>query len=472
MKFAKNLPIAVIFFLFSSQTFAQDFCNTANVEDYYVEILDAVKQKKPNAISALPDCFKLDRTLILKAVLIDPTQFQNAPDILQEDPVFVHRLLKISPDILQYASPDLRGNAEFMEKATYISRDALQYANWGLLDNKLFMRRMIRIDSRNYKFASDRLKDIPEFAAMAFADNGLLLEFATPKIQNDRKLVTVALRSNSSALAFAPEKLKQEKSLQILGQSNSSIKSPEDLKQFLTENYVAINRKKNLEKFIANRGKFFGKNRIIERNYITKWQRNLDFERIESDGHVGEDLRLIAADSRNYQTSWRQDFKKYPELIKKIESFFLNHNLAENAIENLSTTYLWKIKDRPLTLAFNLYLLRDSSDIDLGPDFSDITSLTAVAHQNGGKWELSVVKVIFDSEMKVDVGYENGHKKYRLWDLYTVDKNDKNPKLIFKVEDRFRNYFEVFEEQRGGKYQMILQVDVLAKPTTNLLPES
>ena len=31
----------------------------------------------------------------------------------------------------------------------------------------------------------------------------------------------------------------------------------------------------------------------------------------------------------------------------------------------------------------------------------------------------------------------------------------KELKIIFKVEDKFDDYFEVFEEQNGGKYQMI-----------------
>jgi hypothetical protein len=40
-----------------------------------------------------------------------------------------------------------------------------------------------------------------------------------------------------------------------------------------------------------------------------------------------------------------------------------------------------------------------------------------------------------------------------LWDLYLNDKKDKNPKIIFKVSDPFGEHFEVFEEQKGGKYQ-------------------
>ncbi len=462
MKFIKKIFTAA-FFLFplasplasfsqESDSESRQYCN--NIPAYYEQILAQVTAKNPDAISNLPECFRLNRALILNAVFIDPAQFQNAADLLREDEIFVMRLLKISPQVLQYAAPEIRNNPDFMTKATYLSRDALQYAGWKLLDNKLFMKKMIEIDSRNYKFASDRLKEIPEFIIRAFLDNGLLLEFAPPKIRADKKFVKIAVESNHSAIAFASDALKEDKDLQKIVKQKTSIKSPEDLRKFLEENYIANNPQKNLGRIFANQGKNFPQNKIIQRNYVTKWQKSLDFYRVEN-GHVGEDTRLITADSRNYQISWRDDFKKYPDLVKKIEKFFRNHNLADNTIENLSTSFLWKVKSKPLTFVFNLYLLRESTEASLGPDFADITSLTAIVQKCKNKWCMTVVEVIFDSEVKVDIAYENGHRQYALWDLYLVDKNDKNPKIIFKVDDRFGQHFEVFEEQGKGKYQMI-----------------
>ncbi len=432
-------------FLLSSSVFAQEACD--NTALYYDQILQEVSKKNPQAISQLPECFKLDRTLILKAALIDPSQFQNAADALQEDQIFISRLLKISPEILQFAAPEVRSDSDFMEKATYLNRPALQYASWTLLDNKLFMRRMIEIDSLNYKFASDRLKMIPEFASRAFSDNGLLLEFAPQQVKSDKKLVKIAVTSNSASLDFAADSLKEDKELKKLAATQSSIKSPEDLQKFLQENYLVDAEKKELGKIVGNQAKFFPKNKIIDRSYITKWQKTPD--------GLKEDWRLISANSRNYQNSWHEDFKKYPDLVKKIEKFFLNHNVAENTVENLTTTFLWRIKSKPLTLAFNLYLLRNSADDDLGPDFVDATSFTVIATKHDKKWEMTVIEVIFDSEEKTKISYEDGLRRYVLWDLYLTDKKDKNPKIIFKVSDPFSEHFEVFEEQKGGKYQKI-----------------
>jgi hypothetical protein len=198
------------------------------------------------------------------------------------------------------------------------------------------------------------------------------------------------------------------------------------------------------------------KNYIIDRNYITKWQQISNYSSEISD----DNLNLLAAESRNYQISWKKDLAKYPDLVKKIEKFFQNHKIDQNTIDNFSLTYLWKIKNKPTTLAFNLYLLRENSDYDLGPSFSDISSLTAIVQKIDNKWEMTVVEVIFDSEVEVKIDYKNGHKKYILWDLYKSSKKDPNPKVIFKVEDRFDEYFEIFYEENHGKYELIYRIKI------------
>jgi len=426
-------------------------------EDGIKEVLVEVKKRKNDVIKALPACLKLNRSLMMRAAIIDPSEFQYAADMLKEDESFVHRMLEINPEVLKFASGSLRSDKDFMEQATYLNRDALQYADPKLLDNKIFIREMIKIDAKNYIFASERLREIPEFAQSAFKDNGMLLEYAPAKIKDDKSLVTIAVKSNADALQFASDKLKEDKLLKKLAAKTTSIKE-DDLKKFLRENYLNDSDKKNIGIIIDNRMKFFADNKIVDRNYVTKWQRSYDPK--------NETLRLISADSRNYPVSWKDDFKKFPVLIQKIEKFLRNRQVDQNTIDNLSTVYFWKVKKKPQTVVLNLYLLRDSKDAELGPKFANITSLTAIAQKHGEAWDLSVVEVIFDSEMKIDLAYENGHKQYALWDLYEVDAKDKNPKIIFKVEDRFNEYFEIFEEQNNGKYHMVQRIDSLKDAMT------
>ncbi|NBV06954.1 MAG: DUF4116 domain-containing protein [Proteobacteria bacterium] len=431
--------------------FSQASCNID--KNGIAEIIFEVQKKKNAVFKTLPSCLKINRKLIMSGAIIDPSEFQYAADNLREDESFVQQLIEINPEILEFADSSLRSDAYFMQAATYINRQALQYADPKLLNNKIFMRDMIRIDAKNYIFASDRLKEIPEFAKNAFQSNGLLLEFAPQKIKENKSLVKVAVQSNAEALQFASEKLKADKDLKKLALKKFSIKSIDDLKKFLRKNYINESDKKNIGVIIDNRMKFFAKNKIIDRNYITKWQRSFEFK--------NDETRLISADSRNYPVLWKEDFKKFPLLIKKIESFLLNRQVDQNTIDNLATTYFWKVKRNPQTVVFNLYLLRDSKEADLGSKFNDITSLTAIAQKHGETWDLSVVEVIFDKETLVSLSYENGHKKYILWDLYVIDKKDKNPKILFKVEDKFSEYFEIFEEQNNQKYRSSYRVDSL-----------
>lgn len=426
---------------------------------YYNKILEEVSKKNKDVIKQLPECFKNDRNLIMKVIMIDHSQFQNASEALQEDENFVKRLLKITPEILKYVAPELRSNPFFMENATYINRDALQYASWTLLDNKLFMKKMIQIDSKNYKYASDRIKDIAEYAQIAFEDNGLLLEYATPKIKADKKIVSIAIKSNSLAIEFASKQLKEDVDLKNLSKAKTSNISKQELEEFLFKNYLIESNKKNLGKIIGNQGKFFSGNKIINRNYVIKWQKSNDIANIKY-GINEEKWSAIAVDEKNYQSDWRKDFKNFPDLIKKIEDFFLRHKIAPNTIENLQTNFLWKIKNSPLTVAFNLYLLNENTDDILGSEFSNITSLTAIAQKQNNKqqndsWKLTVIEVIFNNEIKLNPAYENGHQKYTLWDLYKTKPEENNPKIIFKVSDYLSDFFEVYEEQNGGKYQMI-----------------
>jgi hypothetical protein len=396
---------------------------------------------------------------MLQVALLDPLQFQYAGISLKSDPIFIKRLIKFSPEILQFASAEILSDKDFMERATYISRNSLQYAKPALLDNKPFMKRMITIDSQNYVFASPRLKEMTDIATIAFSDNGALLSSAPLKVRENKNLVKIAVQSNHMALGYASLDLQENKELKTIAKRDPSLLDRDKVSDFLKENYLEKEKKKNLGSSIGNQAKFFKDNQIIDRNYITKWQRVLDF----SGSEVDEDLRLIAAESRNYPISWREDFAKYPGIVKKIEGFFRNHQIADNVIDNLKTLYFWKIKDKPQTYAFNLYLLRDSNEIELGPDFANVTSITAIVQKTPKKWNMTIVEVIIDSEVRTNLAFSNGHKKYALWDLYTTDYKDKNPKIIFKVEDKFNQYFEIFEEQSGGKYQMVYRVDLLSK---------
>lgn len=427
-------------------------------KDTIKRVLVEVKNHNPDAVGSLSKCLRTNHKLIFQACLIDPTQLEKASNIFREDENFVFRLLKVHPEILKYASPKLRKDQFFLERATYIDRDALQYADPKVLDNILFMRKMIAIDSRNYMYASPRLKASKEHAARAFKDNGMLLMYAPKSIRADKEMVKIALESNVLAFDFVENNLRNDEELKKIVGSRFDNIDKETLEKYLQKTYLKEDANRNVGFAINEDKTIYKKHRLINRNYISKWQRIFRF----NGEKLQENLYLIDAASRNTQVKWKEDFKDYPTLIKKIEGFFLNRLIDQDTVDSLSTNYLWKVQDKPLTFAFNLYLLRESNDIELGSDYVRITSLTAIAGlDKDNNWHLTVVDVLFDSEINVTVAYENGHKQYVMQDLYFINKNDKNPKLIFRVEDKFAEYFEIFAPQKGNKYQMIYRIDPL-----------
>ncbi|GDX36046.1 hypothetical protein LBMAG18_05570 [Alphaproteobacteria bacterium] len=579
----------------------------SNTKFYYKVILDEIAKKNLDAFNDLPKCFKNDQQLIIKAILINYQVFSLIDEDLQKDPNFIKRLVKVNPMILKLSPPELTKDHNFMEEMTYIHRDALQYASWSLLDNRQFMTKMIEFDSQNYKYASDRIRSIEEIALIALRDNGLILKYAPYSLKNDYKIVEKALESDINSFEFASKKLRNNEDLKKLTEEQILKIDLEKLDQFIKRNYFTKNPQRNLEDLITNQGKFYGKRQIFNRNYLTKWQKKLgDVDPVFH--NYQEEFKMIAVDTRNYQTNFKEDLKPFPQLINKITKFLKKHRVDENTIDNLKITYLWKISEKPLTFAMNLYFLRDSSDLDLGSDFANISSLTIIVsdisktknikedniklenskssdylnkttktnnnsldskknknkHSIEGnnkinqednfaseenydleqdqdsetsdlgdtdrklifdediqidelnpkeeeddpdskikknkkkkadknkktinkklsgksndeeikktkskiiiledkntRWNLSVIEAVFDSETRIDPTFKNGHKRYVLWDLYKIKKDDTNPKLIYRVEDQVQDYFVVFARQKNHKYQQIYSTQKL-----------
>jgi hypothetical protein len=458
----KLFAIAIFLHFFGNFALANkpNFCQER--EKYYQIILNEISKEDSNFIDKLPECFKQDRNLIIKALAIDPNQFQFTSEIIHNDKLFIKRAIKINADILKFVSPEVKSDENFMEDAIYINRDSLKYSSWSLLDNKLFMKKMIDLDSGNYQFASDRIKSMVDFAQPVLADNGSQLQFAPPNVKANREMVKLAIESDRSAIEFANPKIANEPEIIALAKNEKLFSNLDDFNQYIEKNYIIYHDKKNLGKIFANKALLFGENKLIDRNLITKWNKKTTIER-NNDGQPNEIWNLINLENRNFQNRWKDDFTEFPDLVKKIEKFFAKRKIAPEIIEDLRTTYLWKIKNKPQTIAFNLYSLYSSTDDILTNNFVNVTSLTAIAQKHKDKWQISIIDVIFNREIKIDPVFSGGHKKYILWDLFKINENDKNPKIIFKIEGEVNDYMELYEEQINGKYRLILKSKPISK---------
>jgi hypothetical protein len=460
--FKKIWAISTILLTIANFSFAKkpDFCSEK--EKYYYLILNEISKGNSDFIDQLPECFKQDRNLIMKALLIDPSQIKNASELIHQDKLFIKRALKIDSEILKFVAPEIKSDEYFMEDAILINRDSLKYCSWSLLDNKLFMKRMIDLDSENYKFASDRLKSMDEFATPVLTDNGSQIQYSPPNIKANKDMLKLAIKSDRSSINYANPKLQLDQELIELAKNPKVFQSDDEFNNYIEKNYVFTHLKKNLGKHFLNKTILHGNNKLIDRNFIVKWNKKNTVER-DKYGQSDEVWGLINVENRNYQNRWKDDFKDYPELIKKIEKFFAKRRVSPETIDDLRTTYLWKIKDDPATIAFNLYSASPSTDDILANNFINVSSLTAIAQKQLDKWQITIVEIIFNREIKVDPVYQGGHKKYILWDLFLSNKEDKNPKIIFKIEGAVNDYMELYEEQINGKYRPIFKSKNISK---------
>lgn len=424
-------------------------------KDSYDLIIQEVKKRNYNALTSPKDCLKRNQKLIFEACLIDPKQLQYALNIFRDNDNFVYRLIKIHPESLLYASDRLRSDPDFIERSLFLNRDSLKYATDKLRDNYLFIKRMINKDSRNYIFASPRIQKDREIATNAFQDNGNLILYAPKEIRDDKEMVKIAIQSSADAFEFLEKKLRKDPEIKKLSSYQKDSFSKQKLERHLLNNYIIDPKRKNYNRIIDQNFSNHPQNKLIDRKYVSKWHKSYKLKGL----YLKEKWRLVSLDNRNYVPDWKSDMKNYSQLVEKVERFFKRRYVDQDTINNLRLNYLWMVQKEPQTIAFNLYLLRNSKDIELSEGYVNVTSLTAIARKNSaGKWRLTVVEVLFNKELRASIAYKNYHKRYFIQDLYSADKNDKNPKIIFRVEDKLDSYFEVFSKMSGDKYHLAYRI--------------
>jgi len=424
-------------------------CDISPEETLY--LLNQTRADNKPPIRAMDDCKKTNRNFFAQIIDINPNYFEFAADILKDDEVFIGKFVTMHPEILKYASTRLINDHSFMFRMARTYQDALKYASPKLINNKGFVTQMIQINPRNFAHVSERLQDDEALALSTLKDSGKMLKFASSRLQDNKKVVMQAIQSYSLAINFASEKLHKDPQIKKLS-SKINYNFINNFDDFLRENYggLKVGPEGSRGYHIVNMAKFFPEKQITYHPYITKW------EEVYKNGVKTDEIRLETKSIND--GGWKVDFSDYPELIKEIENIFITNGVDQNTIDALNTVSLWKISDQPKVIAFDLYLLRHINSGYLRSNTSNVVSFTAIARQTvikNKKWEMNVVDAIFDADLKMDVSYQNGHRRYKIWDAYLIDKNDKDPKILFKVEDKDGEYFDLFVKQLNNRYVSI-----------------
>jgi len=224
----------------------------------------------------------------------------------------------------------------------------------------------------------------------------------------------------------------------LLENNSFTLSYNKNLSNFFNNNYYQLLRDNSLGKKIANQGKFYEKNQIIKQDFITKWQ---EYSLANNDENQ---FNLTAVKLRNSKNNWKNNFVKYQNLILAINGILLKNNVDQISIDEMLTTFLWQFKANNLPImVFNLYNFSPKITKSNSYNLINVNSLTAIAVLKNGKWQIQIIDAIFNQNIKPNISYFGGHKKLILWDLYQDEA--KNFHLIFKVEDEFREYLELYK---------------------------
>jgi hypothetical protein len=449
------LFILLLFFLFlflPQNSYSKDkqikpYCKISSYESAY--ILQQIELGNKLPIKAIEECKRNDRSFIAKVIKVNPKYFQFASESIKDDEVFISKFVSTNLQILKYISSRLSKDHFFMLWMIKLSPEAIQYTSSILTDNKSFMTKVVDIDPKNFIYASDRLQNDKEFVLWVVKKNGKMLKFASDKLQDDTEVAVEAIKSYNLAISFVSQKLQKDTKIKQL-----AAKIDQDflinLDQFLRENYggIGVGPGGYRGYHIVNMAKNFPEKRIFYQPYLTKWQR------VYKNGVETNELKLFSKD--NSKSDWKNVFSEYSGLNNAIKKVLSNNGVDNNTIDALNLVSFWIISKEPNVIALNLYLLRETSNLYLDGNGSNVTSLIAIANEKTNKeWSIDIVDAVFDADLTMSVSYKSGHKKYQIWDVYKANKDDKDPKILFKVEDNNGEYFDLFAKQINNSYASI-----------------
>jgi hypothetical protein len=436
------------------------FCYTSNIwasqescavtKEKTSLLLEQIKNDNNEIIGNLNKCQKSDRLLFAKIITLNPRYFRYSSDELKNDGVFISNFAATSPTILEYMSDRLKNNQSFIKKITKIYPKSLKYASPKLTNNKGFMIDMVKANPKNFTYASYRLQDDVQITTIAAQGDGRMIKFASNRLQNNKNIVKEAIKSNYSAINFASEASQNNPQIkEMVAKINYSFL--DNIDSFLKENYAGLSVGPGGSRgyHIVNSAYFFPYYRLFDNPHISKW------DRIYEDNLETDKLKLSAKSSN--LLGWKIELKDYPKLITEIENIFLENNIDQNTIDSLNALSFWLVSDEPETVAFDLYLMRKADGDYFNNNFANITSLNAIAswQENKGKWKITIVDSIFDVNLKMNLSYKNGHRRYKIWDLYDNSNDDKNLKILYKIEDEDSEYFELFIKQLNDGYASV-----------------
>ena len=437
-------PLIVSFFIFPKISYSNPpICqiSTQKIADIFIEVKNNLK-----SVKNLNQCQKNNKTLFSILInKIDPHYIKYADISLRSTSSFFLKFLPLDYKIMQYASASLKEDRRFIIDAVRSNVRILDYINPKLLNDKEFAKKLININSSCYFYLSHKLQKDHNLIEMALKYNPTIFPNIPKKIRSNNKIIKQALISHPYNFNLLNKDDKKKKIVQELKISYD----PDEIlffKKYLKDQYanseIGISALKGYK--ITNQAKNFLDNRIFYQKYPIQWQKY---------NFIKNEIRYKLVINNKLQNNWEKKFDKYPKLADKIKEF-LSKKIDDSAITSLNPISIWQISDKEL--AFNLYSIRKIIDERVNEEIINVNSLTAIAILgNDGNWQLDIVDAIYDRNIKTSPSYKKGHKRFYIWDLY---KKDNDLAIIFKIEDEYSEYFEIYQKTKSDNYRQFYRL--------------
>lgn len=430
----------VILLIFPNISYSSlPICNISNqkIADLIFEI-----SQNNKLIYNLTRCQK--RSKFLFSILInniDPHYIKYADQSLKSNPSFFIKFLPLDYKIIKYAANNLKRNKEFILNAVKSNIEILQYVNPILLNNKEFAKKLINLNPGSYLYLSYKLQMDLDLAIMALKSDPSIFPNIPERLRSIDKVTEEALIShpfNYQLLSISKKKKDWVQELKILPDPDRSL----FFKKYLQQEYANSNIFRGYK--IAYQAKNYSEDRVFFQNYPVKWQKY---------SQINDQFGYKISNDINSQNNWQDKFSQYPGLSQKIIEF-LSQKISNFAINSMQPIAIWKISDQKII--FNLYSIRDIIDKEIDEEIINVNSLTAIAIWDNDQWYLNIVDAIYDSNIKTNIAYKNGHKRFYIWDLYKDEEY--NMAIIFKIEDEYSEYFKIYQEDLMGNFKEFYQL--------------
>jgi hypothetical protein len=418
-------------------------CNMSNQK--IADLIFDISQDN-KLINNLTRCQKRSKFLFSTLINnIDPHYIKYADQSLKSNPLFFIKFLPLDYKIIKYAANNLKRNKEFILNAIKSNIEILQYVDPILLDNKEFAKKLINLNPKSYLYLSYKLQMDLDLAIMALKYNSDIFSNIPEKLRSSDEIIEKALISNPfnyQLLSISEQEKDWVQELKILPDPDQSLFFKKYLQQEYANSEIGMNIFKGYK--IAYQAKNYANNRVFFQNYPVKWKKY---------PQINDQFGYKISNDINSQNNWQDKFAQYSGLSQKITEF-LSQKISNFTINSMQPISIWEISDQEVI--FNLYSIRKIIDEEVSEEIINVSSLTAIAIWENDQWRLNIVDGIYDSNIKTNIAYKNGHKRFYIWDLY--EDEEYNVAIIFKIEDEYSEYFKIYQEDLMGNFKEFYQL--------------